>query len=116
MPNMKEAAISSSAVDNNDKNEPPAPLLDLEASPLQGLLASAVLDRQGDLVRGGLTVPADASILFQMLSEVGSLPQQQQIHSSFRRLTVSFPSRNFRYILSRDETHVYIVQVKKSMG
>ena len=72
--------------------------------------------RVGDLVRGGLTVPVDASILFQMLSEVGSLPQQQQIHSSFRRLTVSFPSRNFRYILSRDETHVYIVQVKKSMG
>ena len=103
---MEEADSTVRPVDDNE------PLLDLEASPLQGQLASAVLDaRNGKLVRGSLPQPEDATILFEMLSEVGSLPQQQ-LCSSFRRLTVSFPSRNFRYVLSRDATHIYIAQVK----
>jgi len=87
--------------------EPTPPVLDLEASPLHGQMASAVLDLQGNLVRGG-ALP-DAAMLFEMLSEVGTLPL-----SSFRRMTVSFPS--MRYIVSRDESHVYIVQTKAAGG
>jgi hypothetical protein len=80
------------------------PSLDLEASPVQGQLASAVLDLRGNIVRGQLA-PADTSTLFQMLVEAGSLSLE-----GFRRLTVTFPS--VRYVVSRDETHVYIVQTR----
>jgi hypothetical protein len=80
------------------------PLLDLDASPVQGQLASAVLDLKGQVVRGQLD-PQDASTLFQMLVEAASLKE-----SSFRRLTVTFP--NTKYIVARDESHVYIVQTR----
>jgi hypothetical protein len=81
-----------------------APPFDLEASPVQGQLASAVLDLNGNLVRGQLS-PHDASLLFQMLAEVGSLGVE-----NFRRLTVTFSSA--RYVVSRDENHVYMVQTR----
>ena len=80
------------------------PAVDLEASPVQGQLASAVLDLQGNIVRGQLA-PRDASTLFQMLVEAGSLQLD-----GFRRLTVTFPS--VRYVVARDEAHVYIVQTR----
>jgi len=82
--------------------------LDLEASPVQGQLASAVLDLQGNLVRGSLPT---APILFEMLAEAGSLLTTK---SSFRRLTVSFSDT--RYVVSRDEHHVYMVQTKAGAG
>ena len=82
------------------------PAIDLEASPVQGQTASAVLDLEGNIVRGGEEqLPDDAPILFQMLVEVGSLHLK-----TFRRLTVSLHDR--RYVVSRDERHVYIVQTK----
>ena len=80
------------------------PAVDLESSPVQGQLASAVLDLQGNIVRGQLA-PQDASTLFQMLAEAGSLDLD-----GFRRLTVTFPS--VRYVVARDEAHVYIVQTR----
>lgn len=83
-------------------NVPPS--LDLDASPVQGQLASAVLDLQGNIVRGQLA-PPEASTLYQMLLEAGNLPLE-----AFRRLTVTFPS--VRYVVTRDETHVYIVQTR----
>ena len=85
-----------------------APALDLEASPVQGQMASAVLDLQGNLVGGALP---DAPILFQMLVEAGSLLHLQQ-QNSFRRLTVAFPA--VRYVVSRDENHIYIVQTRRA--
>jgi hypothetical protein len=83
-----------------------APALDLETSPVQGQLASAVLDLEGHVVRGQLS-PHDASILFQMLVETGNL---KGIDSSFRRMTVNFLS--VRYVVARDEKNVYIVQTR----
>ena len=81
-----------------------APSLDLDASPVQGQLASAVLDLRGNILRGQLA-PSDANLLFQMLVEAGNLQLER-----FRRLTVTFSS--VRYIVSRDETHVFIVQTR----
>lgn len=78
--------------------------LDLEASPVAGQLASAVLDLQGNLVQGELSIEI-ASLLFQILLEAGTLDL-----GHFRRITVSLSKS--RFIISRDETHVYVVQTK----
>ena len=80
------------------------PALDLEASPVQGQLASAVLDLQGNIVRGQLP-PEEASTLYQMLVETANLEL-----TGFRRLTVTYPS--IRYVVARDESHIYIVQTR----
>jgi len=79
--------------------------MDLEATPVQGQLASAVLDLNGNLVRGQLS-PHDASLLFQMLVETANLKEIE----GFRRMTVTFSS--IRYIVARDDSHVYIVQTR----
>ena len=84
----------------------PPPALDLEASPVQGQVASAVLDLQGRTVRGQIS-PHDTSILYQMLVEAGNLPE---ICEDFSRMTVTFAS--VRYIVARDESHIYIVQTQ----
>jgi hypothetical protein len=81
------------------------PSLDLEASPVQGQLASAVLDLQGEMLRGPLP-PQDAFLLYQMLVEAGNLKNLE----NFTRLTVTFPS--MRYVVARDESHIYIVQTR----
>ena len=80
------------------------PAVDLEASPVQGQLASAVLDLQGNIVRGQLP-PDEASTLYHMLVETANLEL-----TGFRRLTVTFPS--IRYVVARDEAHIYIVQTR----
>jgi len=79
-------------------------MVDLEATPVQGQLASTVLDLQGNIVRGQME-PQDASTLFQMLVEAGNLQLNK-----FRRLTVTYPT--VRYVVTRDELHVYIVQCR----
>jgi hypothetical protein len=84
--------------------ESPTPILDLEASPVQGQIASAVLDLKGNFVKGQLA-SSDASLLFQIMVEAGSLNLEK-----FRRLTVTFSS--VRYVVSRDEANVYIVQTR----
>ena len=80
-----------------------APSLDLDLSPIQGQLASAVVNLNGDVIRGNLP-PDDARLLFQMLTETSALDKP------VRRLTVTYPS--VKYIVARDETHVYIVQTR----
>lgn len=80
------------------------PSLDLDALPVPGQLASAVLDQKGTLLKGKLS-PHDASILYQMLVTCGSLPLER-----FRRLTVTFSTS--RYVVSRDETHIYVVKTR----
>jgi hypothetical protein len=98
---------------------PPPPALDLDATPVTGQLASAVLDAAtGAMVRGGgssnsnnnnkLSISEhNASILYQMLLETGQLKKELPI---VRRLTVTYS--HSRYIVTRDENHVYIVQVR----
>jgi hypothetical protein len=78
--------------------------INLETSPVPGQSHCAVLDLHGNRVHGDLS-KHDATILYQMLVEVGSLALQK-----FRRMTVTFSSS--RYILSRDENYVYIVKVR----
>lgn len=85
--------------------QPPA--LDLEENPVPGQIASAILDLEGNLVKGTLSA-REASLLFQMLVEAGSLQL-----SDFKRLTVTV-SPTIRYVVSRDETHVFVVQTRSS--
>ena len=84
------------------------PALDLEATPVQGQVASAVLDLQGHIVRGQLSTEHDAEILYKMLVEAGNLPSLQG--GDFSRMTVTFPTT--RYIVARDQAHIYIVQAR----
>lgn len=82
----------------------PMQSINLETSPVPGQSHCALLDLQGNCVHGDLS-KHDASILYQMLVEVGSLNLQK-----FRRMTVSFSTG--RYVLSRDENYVYVVKVR----
>lgn len=82
--------------------EGPTPAMDLEASPIQGQISSAVLDLAGETVKGKLA-DGDTALLFQILVEAGSMNL-----NTFRRLTVTLSAT--KYVVSRDENHVYIVQ------
>lgn len=84
--------------------EAPAPAFDLDSAPVPGQLATAVLDLQGTFIRGQHLAEDDAGILFEMFS------QSSQISPDVQRLCVSFTGH--RYIVTRDETHVYIVQTR----
>lgn len=78
------------------------PKLDLEATPVQGQLACSVLDLDGNIV-GGQMNQHDSSLLFQMLVESTNLEERVR----FRRVTVTFT--NTRYVVSMDESHIYII-------
>lgn len=78
------------------------PALDLDSSPIPGQLAHAVLDLEGRKLRGSIP-EKDATILFQMLEEAADVPDVQ-------RLTVTLVGT--RFVVSRDEAHVYIVQTQ----
>jgi hypothetical protein len=79
--------------------------LDLDASPIQGQLASTVMDLEGKIVRGQLT-SHDASLLYQMLME------SSNVHGvdGFQRMTITFA--NVRYIAARDDSHIYITKAR----
>ena len=81
------------------------PMIDLETAPVQGQLASAALDLNGRVVRGQLG-PEEASLIYRMMLELGTLNE-----SSFQRMTVTM--QNVRYIVARDETHIYIVKTRE---
>jgi hypothetical protein len=81
--------------------EDSSPSLDLDASPLQGQLASAVLTLKGEMVSGKLP-KIQARLLYEMLTETGSLDKP------IRRLTITYSS--MKYTVARDASHVYIVQ------
>ena len=95
------------------------PSFDPEASPIPGQQAWAILDLHGKLVRssadgsssnnsGGDTQPpilADAPTLYNMLVESTPL-----VASGLNRMTINFSS--LRYVVARDEHHVYLVQTK----
>jgi hypothetical protein len=85
------------------------PAIDLDANPLAGQVASAVLDLKGDLVRGKLSKLSQttASILFGRMQETGQLNLQDD---PVQRITVALSSS--RYVVARDENHVYIAQLR----
>jgi hypothetical protein len=78
---------------------------DLDASPIPGQQGWAVLDLKGQIVRSNGFQEQDAGILFQMLQESTSLCQD-----GLRRLMVNFSET--RYLVTRDESHVYLVQTR----
>jgi hypothetical protein len=83
-----------------------ATFLDLDVSPIQGQTAWTVLDLQGNLLKTSGEFPEqNVGILFQMLMESTNL-----VTEGFRRLTVSLASS--RYLVSTDETHIYLVQTR----
>jgi hypothetical protein len=78
---------------------------DLES--IQGQIGSAVLDLRGKLVRvGGQMTAENASILFDMLVEVGMLKEQ----GDFERMVVSLEGCDYSVV--RDSSHVYVVKTK----
>lgn len=83
------------------------PSLDLEASPVPGQQASAVLDLSGNVIEGQMDANA-TSILYQMLLESAQLPDMD----GFRRLTVVV--EDTRYVVARDKDHIYIAQTTTS--
>ena len=93
-------------------------LLNFEAFPIKDQIASAVLDLHGNLVSTTSTskqlmIDTTATkLLYQILLEVGSLHLP-----SFRRITLSSSSLNtdssIRYIMTRDDAHIYIVAQKQ---
>jgi hypothetical protein len=81
-------------------------IVDLDT--IQGQLGSAVMDLDGKLLRmGGQMTTDNASVLFQMLVEVGMLGEE-----GFERLTVVFSSCN--YSVALDASQIYVVQTKPS--
>jgi hypothetical protein len=87
---------------------PAIPAFDLETLPVPGQVAFAVLDLQGSVVvRSGntqLLSEQDAPILFEMFS------QSAQIDPNIQRLSVKLSG--YRYTVTRDENHIYIVQTR----
>ena len=104
-------------------------LLNLETSPIHDQVASATLDLQGNIVATTMSNNNDPSIdstaaqlLYQIFLEVGSLHL-----TSFRRITISSSSlplnhrpagtgndtNSIRYILTRDDAHIYIIAQKQ---
>ena len=100
--------------------------LDLDSDPIHGQVANAVLDLKGHLVHDGQISTNDASILYKMLIETGSIllsgntattttddtrnNNDNNNNVKFQRLTVNFPTS--RYVVTRDENYIYIVQVR----
>ena len=78
---------------------------DLEASPVQGQTASAVLDLQGQVVSRQHLPSSDAAILFQMLVQAAKVASED-----FVRMTVTF--NTVRYTVTRDAHFVYLVQTR----
>mmetsp|Transcript_20848 Transcript_20848/g.26932 ORF Transcript_20848/g.26932 Transcript_20848/m.26932 type:complete len:101 (-) Transcript_20848:120-422(-) len=85
---------------------PVAPAIDLDANPLGGQVASAVLDLKGNIVQGKLPQNA-ASVLFAVMQETGQLSLQG---GTVQRITVTLATS--RYVVARDESHVYISQLR----
>lgn len=91
--------------ESNIGQQPPA--FNLDSNPIAGQTASAVLDLNGQIVQGGLS-PSTASILFSIMQESAQLPLAKK--EAIQRVTVTL--ENCRYVLARDDTHLYIAQTK----
>jgi len=87
------------------ESQGPAPSLDLAANPAANQVAYCVMDLQGRTVKTSKE-SGDWKILFTMLQESAKWVAQ----SPFKRLSVNFAAS--RFLVSRDATHVYIVQTK----
>ena len=87
-------------------------LLDLDASPVQGQMGWAVMDLQGRVLRNVGLSQQDTSLLFQILQESTPLVNNNKNDKDggLQKLTISFSETKF--LITRDETHVYLVQTR----
>ncbi len=93
---MSSATMSSASI-----------MLDFDASPISGQAGWAVMDVNGQLLKSNTLLERDARILFQMLQE----STKAQDNQALKRLTVTFPGAA-RFLVTRDEKHIYIVQTR----
>lgn len=83
---------------------------DPETSPIPGQQAWAILDLQGTLVRSS---SAEAPILQDAKTLYGMLVESTPLVSSrdgLKRMTINFA--NLRYVVARDDHHIYLIQTK----
>jgi hypothetical protein len=105
---------------------PPPPSLDFGLNPISGQQAWAILDLQGRVLSSSMsnnnninedqTLPLlqqqDVDILYEMMIAAAPITAAQ---GPLSRMTISFESndsKHVQYILTRDATHIYIVQAK----
>mmetsp|Transcript_23085 Transcript_23085/g.54560 ORF Transcript_23085/g.54560 Transcript_23085/m.54560 type:complete len:109 (-) Transcript_23085:338-664(-) len=87
---------------------------DPETSPIPDQQAWAILDLHGTLVRSSADnnandlppIVRDAKILYGMLVESTPLVS----HEGLKRMTINFAS--LRYVIARDDHHIYLIQTK----
>jgi hypothetical protein len=104
----------------------PPPSFSFGLNPISGQQAWAILDLQGHVVSSSFmsnnnnkedhTLPLlqqqDIAILYEMMIATAPITTAQ---GPLSRMTISFDNNNskhIRYIMTRDATHIYIVQVK----
>jgi hypothetical protein len=84
------------------------PALDLDASPVPGQQASAVLTAaQGHVVLVGNLDAGAVTILWRLWVESAAVAADDGV---IERLSVSYGGQ--RYVVTRDEQHVYMVQTR----
>lgn len=87
----------------------PSPSLDLELSPLPGQMGFAILNVQGIEVKSHQFSLEDSKLLFQMLL-VWNTTTSTTTTTPLQRLVVTFST--CRYLVTREEHYIYIVQTK----
>jgi hypothetical protein len=91
-------------------------VLDLDASPIAGQTGWAILDLQGSILKQSSSSfqPNDVAILFQMftlLPHDTTSTTNTDDDEAWERMTVTC-SGSSRFIVTRDEAHVYMVQTQ----
>ena len=99
---------------------------DPETSPIPDQQAYAILDLYGNIIRssssGGEGLIKDAPILYKMIVESTSLVLSESASTSasgagqeekgfgLNRMTITFDNAAVRYVIARDENHIYLIQ------
>ena len=97
-----------------DQQSQSSPLFDPEATPIPGQQAWAILDLHGTMIKSSVDpasgdlppVIQDAKTLYGMLVESTPLVSD----GGLKRMTINFSS--IRYVVARDDSHIYLVQTK----
>jgi hypothetical protein len=93
---------------------------DPETSPVPGQQAWAILDLHGTMVRSSADISSpivqDAKTLYGMLVESTPLVSKSQDDNGtgggLKRMTINFAASSLRYVIARDDNHIYLVQTK----
>jgi len=99
---------------------------DPETSPIPGQQAWVILDLYGTILRSSVennnsnstnstNIPSiikDVPILYNMLIESTALAFSGGKQQGLNRMTINFDSCGLRYVIARDENHIYLLQTK----